>query len=468
MRYSEPCDLQECICSVVERFAVEGRAGSLLSLADAGRPYWLDVRAHGGASGAAFTGTLSPRGFEHIAGKLELRGTDLSELYPLIPVPLPWTPPYQLSGLLQRQGDSWLLSKLRGKVGDSDLAGSFAMDNSGSRPSISADLKSRRLNYRDLGGLVGLPPGHKPRTDGTPEQKVAAARRAAGEAVLPQEPYNLERLRAVDADVKFRGEQIAAAAIPLSEVLAHVILQNGELKLDPLELNIAGGRIVSSITTSARDAALRTSARISARNVDIARIWPQFKPPKGRSGRVGGRAELSSTGNSVAQMLGSMNGDLALIMTGGSTSALSLMLANLDLARATALLLGGDEDAAIRCAVADFKAKNGVLTATTLIVDTTAAKITGAGSIDFREEQFDLRLDTDSKRVSPFALRGPVLVQRSFKKPDVRPEIGRAAVRAAGAIALGALATPLAALLPLIDTGDADNANCTALVAACD
>lgn len=448
-----------------ERFAIQGQAGSLLALADNQRPFWLDLQARSGRTRSAFSGTLTPFSFQRIEGKLDLQGADLSNLYPLIPVPMPWTPPYQISGDLKRQGDSWSLTGLNGTVGDSDLAGSFALDVSSSRPSVSADLSSRRLDYRDLGGFVGLPPGRKPEAVGTPQQKAEAARRAAERGVLPRKSYNLERLRAVDANVTFRGRNVAAAKIPLTELAARMSLNNGELKFDPLEFGIVGGRVVWHITANAREPTLRTAARVDARNIDITRIWPELRPPKGSPGRVGGRANFSSAGDSVAEILSSMNGDLALIMTGGTASALTLFLTNLDLARAAALLLGGDDNAGILCAVAAFEARQGVLQTETLVVDTTAVKITGAGSIDFRDEVFDLRLDADSKRPSPLALRGPIVIQGSFKNPDVRPELGQVAARAAGALALGALATPLAALLPLVDPGDARDANCKALLA---
>ncbi len=52
---------------------------------------------------------------------------------------------------------------------------------------------------------------------------------------------------------------------------------------------------------------------------------------------------VKSQGNTLAAMAASANGEAAMVMRGGEASTLALVLTNLDLARAAALLLGGDE-----------------------------------------------------------------------------------------------------------------------------
>ena len=53
---------------------------------------------------------------------------------------------------------------------------------------------------------------------------------------------------------------------------------------------------------------------------------PALKPPKGSAGKVGGRAKFTATGNSVADMLGTSNGEVALIInTPSGKGALSTL-----------------------------------------------------------------------------------------------------------------------------------------------
>jgi uncharacterized protein involved in outer membrane biogenesis len=213
-----------------------------------------------------------------------------------------------------------------------------------------------------------------------------------------------------------------------------------------------------------RGKAIKTDADATVRNVELKQIVPGLKPPKGSAGKVGGRAKFTATGNSVADMLATSNGEVALISWGGNASELSIVLTNLDLARAAELLLRGDANTPIRCLVADFVFENGIADAKMLVVDTEAAKILGQGAIDFREERYDLELKAQSKRPSLLALRGPIEIDGSFKAPSVHPETGPVMARVGTSIALGVV-NPLAALLPLIDFGGATDANCRALIA---
>ena len=236
------------------------------------------------------------------------------------------------------------------------------------------------------------------------------------------------------------------------------------LKLQPLDVGIAGGNITSTLTMDVRGKVIKTDADVTVRNVELKQIVPALRPPKGSAGKVGGRAKFTATGNSVADMLATSNGEVALISWGGNASELAIVLTNLDLARAVEIMLRGDANSPIRCVVADFVSVNGVMDAKMLVIDTEAAKILGQGKIDFRDERYDLTLKAQSKRPSLIALRGPIAIDGSFKNPNVHPETGQITARVGTSIALGAL-NPLAALLPLIDFGGASDADCRGLIA---
>jgi len=121
-----------------------------------------------------------------------------------------------------------------------------------------------------------------------------------------------------------------------------------------------------------------------------------------------------------------------------------------------------DSGATIHCAIAALHAKNGEVVPDVMVVDSDDELIHGAGSIDFRNEKYDLTLKAASKKPSLVALRGPIMITGTFANPVVRPAIGEAAARVGAAVGLGILAPPLA-LLPLIDLGDAPDADCRAL-----
>ena len=318
-------------------FTVEGDAATLLALEKGDRPYRVNASARAGYTSVRFEGTVIPNNVDNVDASLTLQGRDLSQLYPIVPVPFPWTPPYRVSGQLKHTGKLWTFNEFTGKVGDSDIAGNFALDRGKTRPFVTADLVSTRLDYKDLGGLIGLPPADEPPSARTPEQNKEAAKREASGRVLPTRPYDLEKLRIADAKVHFKGKKFMASNLPLDNMNAALDLQDGVLKLQPLDFGVAGGLVTSTFVLDARDKVIKTNGDITVRNVELKQLIPGFKPPKGSAGKVGGRARLSATGNSIADMLGSSNGEVALISRGGEASALAVVLTNLDLARAASL-----------------------------------------------------------------------------------------------------------------------------------
>jgi len=443
-------------------FEITGVSEGFAELRDVNSPYHLVVDAKGGATSMAFDGTLVPARVEDVEGMLHLKGPDLSQLYPIVPTPLPWTPPYNLQGNLRHANGQWIFRGIKGTVGDSDLAGDFTVDTSKQRHLTTADLTSRKMNYKDLGGFIGLPPGASSRSARTADQQREVRKRASTNRVLPDKSFSLDRLRDHDVDVKFRGTSFKWESIPIDQLTTHIVLKDGVMRFEPLDFAIADGHVVSNITLDANKDVPTAQVKIEARNVELKRIFPQLASPNGSAGRFGGRAQFRARGDSVRALWASADGEAAVAMRGGEASTLRLVLTNIDLASAAELLIGGDQTAAIHCAVGAFHAKDGVLTPDLFVVDTSAELITGTGTVDFRTEQYDLHLKANSKKPSILALKGPVVIGGTFKTPAVHPEVGPLVARIGASVGLGVLAGPLA-LLPLIDLGDAPDADCKAL-----
>ena len=445
-----------------EAFELSGTSQGLAELRNIDAPYRLVLNARAGRTTVAFDGTVVPARLEDIKGALHLKGPDLSQLYPIVPSPLPWTPPYDLAGDLSHENARWLFRGIGGKVGDSDLAGDFTIDLSSKRALTIADLSSRKFNYKDLGGFIGLPPGEPARAVKTAEQKREVEKRAATYRVLPDKPFDLSKLRDHDVDLKFKGNSVKWGTFPIDNLVTHLVLKQGVMRFEPLDFGIADGHVISNITVDVTQRVPAAQAKIEARQLELKRIFPQLASPSGSAGRFGARAQFKTRGNSVAAMFANADGEAAIAMRGGEASTLQLVLTNLDLARAAQLLIGGDEKAAVHCAVAALHAKDGVMTPDLLVIDTSAELITGSGDIDFRNEKYDLHLKADSKKPSPLALKGPIVIGGTFRTPAIHPALGPVLARIGAAVGLGALAPPLA-LLPLIDLGDAPDADCRAL-----
>lgn len=434
---------------------IDGVIGSVLALNSAETPYPIRVRAAMGGTKARANGTLlDPLRLKGEDLQFDLEGADLAQLYPLLGVPLPPTPPYKLSGHLNHQGDVWTFRKFAGRVGNSDLAGDFSVDRAKQPQLITADLVSRNLDLKDLGGFVGADRGTAKASPVPPPS----------DRVLPQEPFSLEKLRVANANVKFRGERVMTEKLPLEKITTTLKLNDGVLTLEPLNFTVAGGNLVSQIRMDARKPVIKTRADIAVKNVRLEKLFPEFKLSQANAGVITGRVKVDTDGNSIAKMLASADGDAAVMMDGGSVSELLVRLINLDVANAIPRLLIGDRQLPVRCMVTHLKGVDGDFKVQTLVLDTGKAVVTGTGGMNFVNESLDLRLVSKSKNFSLAALRGPIHVKGTFKDPKVGPDLGQAAARGVAAVALGWFTGGIGAIVPLIDLGGAKDTNCAALI----
>lgn len=441
------------------RMTLKGTAESPLELRNTRQPYLIDMRGSSGATNAHARGTLlDPLRLRDFTLKLALSGQNLEDLYPLTGVATPPTPPYQLDGQLTRDGKTWKYDDFAGTVGDSDLAG-YAHVTSGERTFFKADLRSKRLDFDDLAGFVGAAPRAGGGESTNAELKAKAAAQAARPRVLPDTPYELDKMRAMDADVRWRAARVVSPSLPLDDMDAQLFLDNGVLRLQPLNFGVAGGDIRSTIRMDAREAIIRTNADISARGLNIGRLLPDAKLMQDAVGKVGGNIRINGTGNSIAQILGNSSGDISIGMGRGQISNLLIEFAGLDIAEALKFIITRDRKIPIRCAFGDFAVRDGVMTARALAFDTTDTIILGEGDISLKNETLNLTLKPRPKDRSIFSLRSPLLVGGTFKDPSFAPDLKRVGLRGAIALALGSIAPPVA-LLATLELGPGEDSGC--------
>ena len=282
--------------------------------------------------------------------------------------------------------------------------------------------------------------------------------------MLPDLPFKTDRWDSVDAEVTLKAKTIRRAKeLPLEDLVAHLSLRDSVLTLDPLDFGVAGGHLNAVISLDGRKDPIQAHAQVRARKILIAKLFPTVALSKTSIGQVNGEFDLAGKGNSVGRMLASSNGKVGLVVANGEISKMMMEKVGLHLWEMLELKVTGDKLVKLRCAVADFDVKDGIMHADALIFDTEVTTIVGTGSIDLGQEKLDLTLNQKTKNTSPVALRSPIYVRGSFARPDVEVDKGRVAVRALGAIALG-IVNPLLALIPLIDAGPGKDSDCGQLV----
>jgi uncharacterized protein involved in outer membrane biogenesis len=448
------------------RFTIAGQGEGLGTLREPDAPFSLVFTAKAGATQAWFDGEIVPTAPEKARGFIKVTGQDMSQLYPLLPAPVPWTPPYEVKGDVVRLPDRWKMTGLTGKVGRSDVAGQAEILTDTPRRKFVADIVSTRLDYRDLGGFVGLPPGASAAAR-SPEQKAEASKLARQDRVFSDDRFELDRLREYDAQFRFRGKAVRVDDVPMDNVEMNIVVEQGVLRYDPVKVGIAGGTVtlVGSLDANGKTPSL--DMRLEGRNLDLARIYPELASPRGKAGRFGGFVKVKAQGASIAGMTKTADGEGALIMSGGEASSIALLLTNLDLAGVVPLVVAGDRTAALYCAVSAFAIDDGLVRPRVLVIDTSRVRIDGEGTVDLAHEKYALVLKAKSKQFSIFALRGPIVIGGSLRAPTAAPSVAPIAARVGVAAGLAAVSPPLA-ILPFIDLGGTPDIDCRRVLGAPD
>jgi uncharacterized protein involved in outer membrane biogenesis len=444
-----------------------GKAGALLSLQDNRHPYPIEADLRIGKSSMQASGSVTnPRAVGAVDVQLKLSGASMADLYPIIGIVLPDTPPFSTTGHLIGSpgagGGNWIYEKFTGKVGASDLSGTLHYQAKQPRPELNGVLASNLLQLEDLGPLIGADPKAASKADPAPRKVVAQP----GDKALPVQEFRTERWTSIDAHVKFTGHKILRSeALPIDSLVTDLHLKDGILSLTPLNFGVAGGKLVSDVKLDGRGKSIKAEMKVSARGMKLKQLFPTFDLMKASIGEVHGDTMLTSTGNSVATLLGSSNGELKALVNRGTVSKLLLDQIGLNVGSIILTKLFGDKQVNINCMASDFNVTNGLMDAKTFIVDTDEAVLLVNGQINLAREQLNLTINPRSRGVHLVSLRSPIYVTGSFKKPNVNIDKGVLASKAGGAIALGTLAPVITALLPLTNVGAEGDSGCNRLLA---
>jgi uncharacterized protein involved in outer membrane biogenesis len=168
----------------------------------------------------------------------------------------------------------------------------------------------------------------------------------------------------------------------------------------------------------------------------------------------------------VRAAAGSADGAVSVIIPQGEIRQAFAELLGINATKGLFLLLSKDHsETPIRCAVADFKVQNGVMTAQRIVLDTGVVLAVGKGQVNLRDETIDLRLEGKSKKFRLVRVMAPITLKGRLAEPKVGVDAGKAAGQIAIGGLLGVVVSPLAAVIPFITSGAAKDADCGALLA---
>jgi uncharacterized protein involved in outer membrane biogenesis len=428
------------------KFTAEVTGGPLINV-DASKPYDFHADIHAGRTHAVVAGAITrPFDLNRFNARVTASGPSLAELYFLTGLVLPSTPAYRLTMAVERNGTYYRLVDINADVGSSDLRGNLTVDVSRKIPELAGKLSSRKLQLSDLGPVVR---GGEPAV--------------ASKYLLPDTPLHTERLRQTNAEVDYNAISIGSRDFPLTSLDTHISVQGGVLNLKPLAFGFTQGRLSGSIRIDARKDT--PTSTVDARVTDIHAENFIKTADKPITGVLEARAVLTGTGKSVHAAASNANGTFTAVVPKGGMRHSLAEWTGVDVLPALGLTFSGDNsNTNLRCAVASFDSRNGVMASRGFVIDTDPVRIDAGGHINLADETLSLQLQGKPKNFQVVRLRAPITVTGPWAHPAIGIKAGEAIAQGGFAAALGFL-SPLAAILPFLDPGLAKDANCGPLLA---
>lgn len=394
--------------------------GSVLALRDTEQPYPLDVDIVFGATKLKAKGTVhDPFKWTGADVDLTLSGPNLSEIYPLLGIPGPPTPPYVISGKLERDPGVWKFVKSKWRVGESDLTGEVTIDERRKPEFLTAKLVSQKLVFEDLAPLVGAAPARK--TNVSAKQAQTQRQLEASGALFPDVPLHTEKLRAMNMDVTLDARRVLAPPwLPVQSLAFRVLIQDGNATVKPLTLQVlGGGTIAGELGIDARSDNPRVRAALGLTNFELKNFFRESRYFDATQGKVQGRVVLAGNGRSLAQVMGSADGHMAFALGGGSVSSLMVSLAGLQIFDALILYVTGDNRIPIKCAIGRLNFQRGNVAFDRTLLDTQKSVLYVQGQASLQSQAIKAEVDAAPKSFDLLDLHGTVAIEGKLREPRI-------------------------------------------------
>jgi AsmA protein len=362
---------------------------------------------------ASFIGTVQAPG--SLTGNLTLNTRSLRELSAFIGQKLPPGNGFgaaTIQSALSAKGGVLTLSKAAIALDGMKLDGEVSIDTRPSSPALKGTLAIDHLNV-----IPYLAPG-------------ASKDLTKAEATANLDtPLAFNRLRGVDADLSLTIGALTLPEIKLDKVALTAALHGGILKADFSNITAFGGTGKGTATVDANGAVpiFHNVVDMSGIRTELLLTQMAAEPQVRSSGTI--HLDLTSRGDSEAQIISGLNGRVSVNFGAGTISGVDLG-AVARLLQSTANLLGGALGAGANTQfsslAANFTVQNGVAHTSDFRLTGSAIAMTGAGTVNLASHQIDFHLDPTAKvgvagiHVAEIGI--PFYVRGNWSNPSFEPD----------------------------------------------
>ncbi|HUN50551.1 MAG TPA: AsmA-like C-terminal region-containing protein, partial [Candidatus Sulfotelmatobacter sp.] len=379
-------------------------------------------------------------------------GQDLGTLGALVGAPLP-AKPYHLAATISGDADKTITLKgLQASLGASSINGDASLTLAGARPKLSGHFTAPMLDLTEFPQAKAPPP--------------SPARSADADRMFSSAPLPLDGLRAADADIALNAATIKTSSMTLQNLALHLSLVDQVLQVKPISVTLSGGTLDAAVDLSARQAPATLSLQADGKQIDVGKLVQQASGNDLLDAKGDLDLAVHGSGDSLHAIMASLDGRYSLVIGKGTIKSRYADLIGADVFREAFAWAKGKHDTALNCVVSRFDIKNGLATATGLLMDTSEVSMQGEGTVNLGSERLDLTLKPRPKETSLLSLATPIDVTGTLKHPSVLPD--KAALAKEVAVGVATTINPLVAVgsFVLNNTGGSDKNPCVAALEA--
>ena len=403
-----------------ERFTAAGRLTGRL---DAPAADNLKIAVEAPGVGLDLAGRVAEiDGLQGIDLDTKLTARHVADLAPFLDERLPDLGELEIEGRLQGSTGKLVLSGMRARLGESDLAGDVAV-TFGRPPKLEADLTSQLI---DLTPLAAAP---------------AEAGTAAGgaTALVPDVAIPTAALAQLDAEVKLAAEGLRLRHAEAETAVLDLALASGRLQLDPVRAVYAGAKISGALTLEPVDPPAVT-LRFLTQGFDLGRFLQEADVTDLIEGEIDVAADLGATGASTRALAESASGQVGAVMGRGELGTGLVDFLAEDLVQRFLPFSHNDDDVPVKCALALFDVAAEQADSAALILETRRILMTGKGTLDLADERIDFVLSPRPRDASLVSLSAEITLTGSLTHPAYKVNEAELIERGALAVAAGAVA----------------------------
>lgn len=379
---------------------------SFAKLRDASVPFGMPFTMTAKETTIAFDGTaMEPLDFQGVRGALTLDAKTLNDILAAMDAKTRIDLPLSIAGALAHDGDRWSLAAAKGKLAKTDFAGDLALleGKAGAPDDVALDLDFAPL---DLDPLLAA-------TGGGTDKK---------EQGWEATPLQAQALKDLMLSADLTTPLLSFGKTRLPDFALQGRAAGGKITLKQLRFAFGGGTLAFSgeLDGAGKSAALALNARLKGAAVgEISKMLGGAGDEI--RGRLDGAATLSLRGATLGEGLRHSKGAALLTLAKGDVARSLIEQVSADLRSIFREKAGRVK---VTCLLAALSLKDGIGQLAPLRLESDAAILHGAGTVDLIKKSLDLTIQTERDSTNFFALDLPIRVSGPFAKLAAEPQLG--------------------------------------------